>query len=246
MPNPPRYSDKLWIFSRAASAISSGLRSKTSRSLRRNTLGRRHVLGRIDVEERVDRARRPVGNGDAMARGPDLDLVQALDHQRLAQVLAQRHRPQPHHRMPPVAGARAGERRLRPLRAPQRAAPPGRPAGTGSRPARWRCRRCPAHAPPPSRGPARMPASGPAKSGTLSATTGRRVSAKRAGSPLALMIRRAHCGVMRRQHALEDGLAADRDARLVAAAHAAREPAGEDEAERRRGAFTAKARARAS
>ena len=43
--------------------------------------------------------------------------------------------------------------------------------------------------------PARMPASGPAKSGTLSATTGRRVSAKRAGSPLALITRRAHCGV---------------------------------------------------
>ncbi len=42
--------------------------------------------------------------------------------------------------------------------------------------------------------PARMPASGPAKSGTLSATTGRPVSAKRAGSPLALMMRRSHCG----------------------------------------------------
>ena len=35
-----------------------------------------------------------------------------------------------------------------------------------------------------------------------------------------------------REHALEDGLAADADAQLVAAAHAAREPAGEDEAER--------------
>ena len=78
-----------------------------------------------------------------------------------------------------------------------------------------------------------MPASGPAKSGTLSATTGRPVSAKRAGSPLALMMRRAHCGVMRREHALEDGRAADGDAQLVAAAHAAREPAGEDEAEGR-------------
>ena len=44
--------------------------------------------------------------------------------------------------------------------------------------------------------PARMPASGPAKSGTLSATTGRPVSAKRAGSPLALMMTRSHCGPM--------------------------------------------------
>ena len=34
-----------------------------------------------------------------------------------------------------------------------------------------------------------------------------------------------------REHALEDGLAADMDARLVAAAHAPRQPAGEHEAE---------------
>src|SRR5262245_64260585 len=45
--------------------------------------------------------------------------------------------------------------------------------------------------------PARMPASGPAKSGTSSATTGRPVSAKRAGSPLALMIMAEHCGARR-------------------------------------------------
>src|SRR5208282_1633794 len=45
--------------------------------------------------------------------------------------------------------------------------------------------------------PARMPARGPAKSGTLSATTGRQVSAKRAGSPLALMTMRLHCGASR-------------------------------------------------
>src|SRR5262245_13689700 len=45
--------------------------------------------------------------------------------------------------------------------------------------------------------PARMPASGPGKPGMLSGTTGRRVSAKRPGSPLALMINAAHCGLMR-------------------------------------------------
>src|SRR5262245_55877844 len=71
--------------------------------LRRNTLGRSHVFGRVDVEEGVDRLRRPVGDGDAMARGPDLDLVQALNHQRFAQVLAQLDRPQAHHGMPPLA-----------------------------------------------------------------------------------------------------------------------------------------------
>src|SRR5262249_3856791 len=45
--------------------------------------------------------------------------------------------------------------------------------------------------------PARMPASGPAKPGTVSATTGRPVSAKRAGSPLALRMTAAHCGLKR-------------------------------------------------
>src|SRR6478752_6440897 len=41
--------------------------------------------------------------------------------------------------------------------------------------------------------PARIPASGPAKSGTVSATTVRPVSAKRLGSPLALMMIPVHC-----------------------------------------------------
>ena len=44
---------------------------------------------------------------------------------------------------------------------------------------------------------ARIPASGPAKPGTSSATTVRPVAAKRAGSPLALRIRAAHCGARR-------------------------------------------------
>src|SRR5262249_29990297 len=43
--------------------------------------------------------------------------------------------------------------------------------------------------------PARIPASGPAKPATLSGTTGRPVSAKRAGSPLALRMIAAHCGL---------------------------------------------------
>src|SRR3954447_16624353 len=44
---------------------------------------------------------------------------------------------------------------------------------------------------------ARMPASGPAKPGTSSATTVSPVKAKRAGPPLALRIRAAHCGARR-------------------------------------------------
>src|SRR5262245_33230855 len=42
-----------------------------------------------------------------------------------------------------------------------------------------------------------MPARGPGKSATPSATTGRPNEAKRAGSPLALMIRPSHCGARR-------------------------------------------------
>src|SRR5262249_9217992 len=45
--------------------------------------------------------------------------------------------------------------------------------------------------------PARMPASGPGKPATLSATTGRPNEAKRAGSPLALRINPSHCGASR-------------------------------------------------
>src|ERR1700742_1570122 len=45
--------------------------------------------------------------------------------------------------------------------------------------------------------PARMPASGPAKSGTLSATTGKPNAAKRAGSPFALSTMPLTCGVSR-------------------------------------------------
>src|SRR5262249_47677638 len=45
--------------------------------------------------------------------------------------------------------------------------------------------------------PARMPASGPAKPSTVSGITGKPVSAKRAGSPLALRMTAAHCGLRR-------------------------------------------------
>src|SRR4051794_3254474 len=42
-----------------------------------------------------------------------------------------------------------------------------------------------------------MPASGPGKSATLSAITGRPNAANRAGSPFALRIRPSHCGASR-------------------------------------------------
>src|SRR5229473_253414 len=63
--------------------------------LRRDTIGRRGVLGRIHVEERVDRRFRPVREGDPVAAGPDLDLVQVLVDERAAQFGPQRDRPQP-------------------------------------------------------------------------------------------------------------------------------------------------------
>src|SRR4051812_5145355 len=56
-------------------------------------LGARQVLRCIDVEERVDRLGRPVGDRDAVPRGPDLDLAQVLLNERVAQVLPQRDGP---------------------------------------------------------------------------------------------------------------------------------------------------------
>ena len=177
---------------------------------------------------------RPVGDGDAVTGGPDLDLVQALLDQRLAQIVAQRHRPQPDHRMPPFARAGAGERLAGRLPRRRAAGRPDRPAGTGSRPARSRRQAMAGACAAAQSSPARMPASGPAKSGTSSGTTGKPVSAKRAGSPLALRMMPAHCGVSRVSTRSRMVVPPIRMQRLVAAAHAPRQPAGEHEAEGRR------------
>ncbi len=45
-----------------------------------------------------------------MTCGPDLDFAEVLIHERVAQVLTQRHRPQRHHGMPPIARMRASHR----------------------------------------------------------------------------------------------------------------------------------------
>ena len=57
---------------------------------------------------------RPVGDGNAVARRPHLDLAQIFLNQRLAQIGAQRQRPQADHRMAPLrpnARRRAARRR---------------------------------------------------------------------------------------------------------------------------------------
>ncbi len=84
---------------------------KTVTKLRatRDLVGASAILRRIHVEERIDRLVGPFGNGDAMPRGPHFDLVQVFVHQRVTQVVTQRHIPQTDHRMPPFARARAGE-----------------------------------------------------------------------------------------------------------------------------------------
>src|SRR5664280_2524966 len=61
--------------------------------LQRNAHRALGVFGRVDVEERVDRLSRPIGDRDAVPCRPDLDLAQALVDQGLAQALAQRQRP---------------------------------------------------------------------------------------------------------------------------------------------------------
>src|ERR1700682_3959032 len=78
--------------------------------LPRDTLGLGGTLGRIDVEEGVDRRVGPVGDGDAVAGGPGFDLAQIVLDQRLAQIGSQPDPPPPPHPKAPLARARAGER----------------------------------------------------------------------------------------------------------------------------------------
>src|SRR5665213_1605588 len=80
--------------------VPEGCRSKIKNSnavmLQRNALGAFGIFRRVDVEERVDRLGRPLGDGNAMPRGPDLDLPQILLDQCLAKAPAQRQRPKAH------------------------------------------------------------------------------------------------------------------------------------------------------
>ena len=104
--------------------------------LRRKRFGARRVFRRVDVEERIDRLGRPIGDGDAVPRRPDFDLAQVLVDQRAPQILAQRDRPQ---RRRPDGAIRPSARRpaaCRPRRAPRAGAPPDLSAGTDNRPAR--------------------------------------------------------------------------------------------------------------
>ncbi len=149
-----------------------------------------------DVEERIDRRIRPFGQRHAVARRPPVRSCAVPRSAPRANPPARPPaispppgaaiRPSGHRRAAGPAAARAWCRRATRSR--------GR---NGNRPARWRHRRCPARFDAAQSSPARMPASGPAKSGTLSAITESPVSAKRAGSPLALRMRRTHCGRMR-------------------------------------------------
>ena len=171
--------------------------------------GRSGVLRRIHVVKRVDRLVRPVRQRDAMPRRPDLDLAQVPPASPPG---AGRRAAPPATARPPGAAIRRSARR--------RAAVPASARARCSRATRSRGRNgqspgtlatvamSGAFAAAQSR-PARTPARGPAKSGTSSATTGRPVSAKRAGSPLALRMSRVHCGASRSMNARENGLAAD-------------------------------------
>src|SRR5882724_6444186 len=54
--------------------------------LRRDVSGTIPVRGRIHVEKGIHRLIRPFGDRDAMPRRPDLDLVQVLLDERVAQI----------------------------------------------------------------------------------------------------------------------------------------------------------------
>ena len=75
--------------------------------------------------------------------------------------------------------------------------------------------------------PASTPASGPAKSGTLSGTTGRPKSGEAGRVAIGVEDQRGDLRPQPLDHTLEQRNAAEQPQRLVAAAHAARLPAGE-------------------
>ena len=165
--------------------------------LRRDALGLGGVLGRVDVEER-DRTGRPASRR-WRRRGGRSRPRSCADPPRPARGADRSRRPTGHR---PTTGCRHSPERAqasggRPPCAPAAAAQPDRAAETDNRPARSRRRSISGAFAAAQSSPARMPASGPAKSGTLSATTGRPVSAKRAGSPLALRMIEPHCGASR-------------------------------------------------
>ena len=59
-------------------------RMSRARLLQRNALGASGVFRCVDVEKRIDRLVRPVGDGDTMPRGPNLDLAGARAGERHA------------------------------------------------------------------------------------------------------------------------------------------------------------------
>ena len=127
--------------------------------------------------------------------GPDLDLAQAFLDQRLAQV----------RRAAPAATGRPPDGAIRPERAQASGTPAPilrrawcsfstRSSGrNGQSPGTLTIHSMPLFCAASQSSPARMPASGPGWSGTLSGTTAQPVSAKRSGSPLALMMMPVHC-----------------------------------------------------
>ena len=56
--------------------------------LRHDAFGLRDIFRRVPIEERIDGFRRPFRNCNAVADGPDFNLVQVLFDERLAEVLA--------------------------------------------------------------------------------------------------------------------------------------------------------------
>src|SRR5262245_44325796 len=72
------------------------------------TFGLSEVIGAVGVEEGIEAGDREFDCGEAIARRPDVDLVDLLRHQRMAEIVAQPHRPQADDRMGLAAAGGAG------------------------------------------------------------------------------------------------------------------------------------------
>ena len=164
---------------------------------RRQPLRLGNVVHGVGIEERIERRGRPCHRGQPIARGPAVDLPDVLDHQRVTQLFAQAARSTV--RSPDATGRR--RRRPQARHSPRSSAPCSRDTRSrgrnGQSAAALNTHSTSGRFAAAQSSAARMPASGPGKSATPSAMTGRPNAAKRAGSPLALRISPSHCGCSR-------------------------------------------------
>ncbi len=186
------------------------------------------ILGRVGIEERIERRIEPVDGGEFVARGEAMDGAAVVHHQSAAEVAAQRHVPQPDGVMGLAPGR--GDRELRVLRDPC----PMQPCHQVAREERAVAGGAehPGDAGPVRRHPVEPGQDAGQRPGEPRDAIGRdRQGERREPRGIAIGIDDQAIALRLEpfDHPIEDGAAADGAHRLVAAAHAPRQAACEDD-----------------